>query len=1068
MSYTLRIGVRIGSADPFWVQAREAVLQRCQQLGLELVSLDLALGAYQTPDEQTARLDELLAHDLDALICTMLPGDMIDRLLEHGLPVVQLTESDLRHPRFVSPRGFHDIARMAGDYLAERTNQHGQVIAVGGLMAAHGEDGRSRLSGITEALSHYPAMKLHHIPSGWRYDRAYPQIEAGLQQFHAPLAAIFGLSDSLALAARDAGRALGLVDANTVIVGINGDPLALAAIADGSLAATVDTPAAELGIQAVDLACQGARGEALPAYFGYAPRLVTRENVAEIAMQKLIAIAELPNRMVGVNRQQEQQRLAQLELGLEIHRRIGVILNRQQLAREIAELIRAAYGYDTVQLLLWQPDENALVLEQAGGLRIPLGEDGVLEHALGQNELVFLPDTRRSQRFAPDRRWPATRSRVAVPIRFGATTLGLLDLHSRTVMQQTHEALSGLQLMADELGIAMRNADLYSDALAARERAEKADHLKSRLLANVSHELRTPLNVILGYSETALNRPDAYPTPLPPAFRRDLRHIYNSGEHLLRLINDLLDLSRAEIGALELRPETLAPRAFLTEVFQSVVGTFDAPGVQFRLALPEHLPAIHADPVRLRQILLNLLSNARKSTTAGTITLGAEVEPPHLHLWVADTGVGIPADVQERIFEPFVTEPRGKTRPDGIGLGLTITRRLVALHRGHMALESATGRGSIFRVYLPLPALAGEQAKPASGADTLLLISSQPHPPPAIATLGQRKGLLIRRVASGAELDEVLAGSQPALLAWDLAHAQPAEWALIQQLRNDPRLCQLPFVLYGHEDGVQPLGLTGMLNKPLQAGTLAETIAALRPAGVAGPVLIVDDDAQTRELYRAQVAQALPGYAIATASDGAAALELLAGEAPSLVLLDLTMPGVDGFAVLRHLRTDERTRQVPVLVLSGRTLSLEDVQQLDFARVTFQSKDILSSGETAAALHAALSGTTALARPTSQLVKRTIAYIQQHHMHSVSRQEIASALGVSKNYLTQIFHQELGISPWEYLNRYRIQQAKTMLRGTDASITAIASEVGFEDASYFGRVFRKQVGCSPQSYREQA
>ena len=161
--------------------------------------------------------------------------------------------------------------------------------------------------------------------------------------------------------------------------------------------------AAELGIQAVELACQGARGEALPAYFGYAPRLVTRENVAEIAMQKLIAIAELPNRMVGVNRQQEQQRLAQLELGLEIHRRIGVILNRQQLAREIAELICAAYGYDTVQLLLWQPDENALVLEQAGGMRIPLGEDGVLEHALGQNELVFLPDTQRSQRFAPDR-----------------------------------------------------------------------------------------------------------------------------------------------------------------------------------------------------------------------------------------------------------------------------------------------------------------------------------------------------------------------------------------------------------------------------------------------------------------------------------------------------------------------------------------------------------------------------------------------------------------------------------------------------------------------------------------
>ena len=144
-----------------------------------------------------------------------------------------------------------------------------------------------------------------------------------------------------------------------------------------------------------------------------------------------------------------------------------------------------------------------------------------------------------------------------------------------------------------------------------------------------------------------------------------------------------------------------------------MIGTFDAPGVQFRLCLPEHLPAIHADPVRLRQILLNLLDNACKATTAGAITLGAEVEPPHLHLWVADTGAGIPSDVQERIFEPFVTEPRGKTRPDGIGLGLPITRRLVALHRGHMALESAPGRGSIFRVYLPLPRLRSRPGPPA-------------------------------------------------------------------------------------------------------------------------------------------------------------------------------------------------------------------------------------------------------------------------------------------------------------------------------------------------------------------
>ncbi|KPV51461.1 hypothetical protein SE17_21040, partial [Kouleothrix aurantiaca] len=680
-------------------------------------------------------------------------------------------------------------------------------------------------------LSRYPAMELHHIPSGWRYDRAYPQIEAGLQQFHAPLAAIFGLSDSLALVARDAGRALGLVDANTVIVGINGDPLALAAIADGSIAATVDTPAAELGIQAVDLACQGARGEALPAYFGYAPRLVTRANVAEIAMQKLIAIAELPNRMVGVNRQQEQQRLAQLELGLEIHRRIGVILNRQQLAREIAELIRAAYGYDTVQLLLWQPEENALVLEQAGGLRIPLGDDGVLEHAIRQNELVFLPDTQRSQRFAPDRRWPATRSRMAVPIRFGATTLGLLDLHSRTVVQQTHESLSGLQLMADELGIAMRNADLYSDALAARERAEKADHLKSRLLANVSHELRTPLNVILGYSETALNRPDAYPTPLPPAFRRDLRHIYNSGEHLLRLINALLDLSRAEIGALELRPETLAPRAFLTEVFQSVVGTFDAPGVQFRLSLPEHLPAIHADPVRLRQILLNLLSNARKSTSAGTITLGADVEPPHVHLWVADTGVGIPADVQERIFDPFFsTKGEG-----GTGLGLAVSLGIVQSHGGAIEVESAPNAGTRFVIRLPVrtadqPGKAGKARRVQNvQPGHILFVESEQMIREATVRLLTRWGHKVAAAENGAEALAQFLPDTFDLVISDLGMTDMNGWELLGQIKaRDPRVPTVLITGWGRsvsDEDARAAGVDFLIEKPFDQDDLRDILA---------------------------------------------------------------------------------------------------------------------------------------------------------------------------------------------------------------------------------------------------
>jgi len=342
----------------------------------------------------------------------------------------------------------------------------------------------------------------------------------------------------------------------------------------------------------LDLACQAARGQSLPAHFDYDMSLVTASNVAEIMKQKLVAIANLPTRLIGVNRQEEQKRLAQLETSLEINRRIGSTLDRQQLLHEIAELIRLHYGYDQVYLFLWSETEQALVLEQPvktteARKSIPLACSGILGQTLTSNELIFIPDTLRSLCYSPDPEHPTTRSRVVLPIRLGDTTLALLDLHGYQPTQHTRHELVGLQLLAEQLGIAIRNAELYEQALQARATAEKADQLKTRLLANVSHELRTPLNIILGYSQSALASPNPYGVELPSALQRDLSQIYNSGEHLLRLINDLLDLSRAEIDELSLVPETIAPRSFLEEVFYSIAGSMTTEHVDWRLQLPE-------------------------------------------------------------------------------------------------------------------------------------------------------------------------------------------------------------------------------------------------------------------------------------------------------------------------------------------------------------------------------------------------------------------------------------------------------------------------------------------------
>jgi len=568
MSHRLRIGSQIGAYDPFWVQVREAVHQQAQQFGVNLIPIEIAdQPTLLTPEEQASLVEELLAEDLGALICWNLPPDMIQHLLDLGLPVIYLSESWIRHPLFVSPKGLDHAARMVGEYFAEKLNGHGQVLCVGGLIETEGEDGSTRLIGIQETLRKYSGIAFDHIPSLWRYEQALPQIQSAMRRFDRPFDAIFGMSDSLALAARDAGQTLGLVNKHTIIAGINGDPLALAAIAEGSMSATVETAAWDFGTRLVELACQAANHEELPDHFDYKMRLITAENVAEVALQKLIAIAGIPSRLVGVNRQLEQNRLTQLETSAAINRRVGSLLDRQQLSLEIANLIRSNYNYDRVQLFLWSEKEKLLVLDEpapssGGKICIPLEESGLLAEALLLNQTIFIPDTRHSNRFPHDPN-PEIQSRVILPIPFGDKILGLLDLHGQKPKVHQRQELIGLQLLSDQLGIAMRNAELYSEALQAKASAEKADQLKTRLLANVSHELRAPLNVIVGYSQAALKVPNPYHTELPPEVLHDFEHIFHSGEHLIRLINDLLDLSRAEIDALDLFPETFNPRPFL-------------------------------------------------------------------------------------------------------------------------------------------------------------------------------------------------------------------------------------------------------------------------------------------------------------------------------------------------------------------------------------------------------------------------------------------------------------------------------------------------------------------------
>jgi YesN/AraC family two-component response regulator len=217
------------------------------------------------------------------------------------------------------------------------------------------------------------------------------------------------------------------------------------------------------------------------------------------------------------------------------------------------------------------------------------------------------------------------------------------------------------------------------------------------------------------------------------------------------------------------------------------------------------------------------------------------------------------------------------------------------------------------------------------------------------------------------------------------------------------------------------------------------------------------------------VEEGLPNYPIRLAENGEVALAAMAKEVPSLVLLDLVMPNLSGADVLDQMRADPNLRQVPVIILSNKMLSLDDVKRIEsHTHVTLQSKGIWSEEETITALNRAIFGADVLPVHTSALVKQAIAYLHQNYTRPISRWEIAEAVGVSEDYLSRVFNRELNISPWDYLSRYRVLQSKQLLLNTTESIGVIARQVGFKDQAYFSRVFSKLVGQSPQGYREKA
>jgi PAS domain S-box-containing protein len=464
---------------------------------------------------------------------------------------------------------------------------------------------------------------------------------------------------------------------------------------------------------------------------------------------------------------------------------------------------------------------------------------------------------------------------------------------------------------------------------AENRRVQESSRLKSLFLANMSHELRTPLNAIIGFSEL-LTRPDQ---PADPARQAQwLQHIASSGRHLLGMINDVLDLSKVEAGKLDFHPEPLELPALVDDVMTTVAVLAAPRGIALSSAISPELHGLVLDPARLKQVLLNYLSNAIKFTPdGGRIELRMLGEGPRLwRLEVEDSGIGIPADRVGQLFVEFQQLDDGPTkRHQGTGLGLALTRRLVEAQGGRVGVYSEPGRGSRFYAVLPREApVAGALVKQPAPQQ---LVALRDHPlRDGVARELSQAGVAADAAATAADVLRLARVRRYTELAIDLSLPDAPGLGLLAALRSGgpsmhAAVKALALTPPGGDSVAFPVA--DVLAKPLRRAALARALVPLRDRLTPQhPVLVVDDEAASRELMCAALQAS--GIACEAVDGGAAALARLPTLAPAALVLDLMMPGIDGFQVLHALRRDPRWAELPVIVWSALALTAQEIEAL--------------------------------------------------------------------------------------------------------------------------------------------
>ncbi|MCU6795483.1 response regulator [Paenibacillus sp. WQ 127069] len=482
-------------------------------------------------------------------------------------------------------------------------------------------------------------------------------------------------------------------------------------------------------------------------------------------------------------------------------------------------------------------------------------------------------------------------------------------------------------------------AERTSQLEKAHDEAIKANRVKSQFLANMSHELRTPLNAIIGYSEMLKEEAEELGEP---TFVEDLGKISKSGNHLLALINDILDISKIEAGKMEMYFETCDLTDLIQDVMTTVRPLIEGNGNQLETRSIES--EMTTDVTKLRQILINLLSNASKFTKDGTIDFDVYRETRDNKsgycFRIKDSGIGMTPEQVEKLFQPFTQADSSTTRKyGGTGLGLAISQSFCNIMGGEISVESELGSGSTFTCWLPVspagqeieePSVAYREKEEEASQVSILLIDDEPFNQQLMRRYLDKEGWTMAFAESGQEGLRLTKKLRPKVICLDILMPSMDGWSVLSALKSDPELQDIPVVIWSMTNDKHlgyTLGASEFLTKPVQRERLIDVMDKYVSNRALQSVLVIEDDATTSELMTKLLHK--EGYAVTQAGNGRIALDCIAREIPTLILLDLMMPEMDGFQFVAELRKQDAWSEIPIVVLTAKTITAEDRLKLN-------------------------------------------------------------------------------------------------------------------------------------------